>query len=56
MPFFQSEPFDTAQAKYFWAGPGHPGFFRVTVRGHARNFSFGFQLRQVPTFVSRLGR
>lgn len=54
MPFFQSEPFDTAHAKYFWAGPGHPGYFRVTVRGHARNFSFGFQLRQVPTFVAGL--
>ncbi len=54
MPFFQSEPFDTAQAKYFWAGPGLPGFFRVTVRGHARNFSFGFQLRRDPHFVSGL--
>ena len=54
MPFFQSEPFDTAHARYYWAGAGHPGYFRVTVRGHARNFSFGFQLRQVPTFVSGL--
>jgi hypothetical protein len=54
MPFFQSEPFDTAHAKYCWAGPAQPGFFRVTVRGHARKFSFGFQLRQVPTFVSGL--
>jgi hypothetical protein len=53
MPFFQSEPFDTAHAKYFWAGPGH-GLFRVTVRGHARNFSFGFQLRQDTHFVSGL--
>ncbi len=54
MPFFQSEPFDSAHAKYFWAGPGHPGFFRVTVRGHARNFSFGFQLRRDPHFVGGL--
>ena len=54
MPFFQSEPFDTAQARYFWAGPAQPGFFRVTVRGHARNISFGFQLRQVPTFIGGL--
>jgi hypothetical protein len=54
MPFFQTEPFDTAHARYYWAGPGHPGYFRVTVRGHARNFSFGFQLRQVPTFVGGL--
>jgi len=54
MPFFQTKPFDTARAKYFWAGAGHPGYFRVTARGHARNSSFGFQLRQVPTFVSGL--
>ena len=54
MPFFQSEPFDTAHARYFWAGAGQPGFFRVTVRGHARNFSFGFQLRPDPHFVSGL--
>ena len=54
MPLFQTEPFDTARAKYFWAGPGRPGYFRVTVRGHARNFSFGFQLRRVPSFVSGL--
>jgi hypothetical protein len=55
MPFFQSEPFDTAHAKYFWAGPGQPGFFRVTVRGHAQNLSFGFQLRRDPHFVTGLG-
>ena len=54
MPFFQSEPFDTAHARYFWAGPGHPGFFRITVRGHARNFSFGFQLRRDQGFVGGL--
>jgi len=54
MPFFQTEPFDTAHAKYFWSGAGQPGFFRVTVRGHARNFSFGFQLKQAPTFVGGL--
>jgi hypothetical protein len=54
MPFFQSEPFDTARAKYFWAGPRLPGFFRVTVRGHARNFSFGFQLRRDPHLVGGL--
>jgi hypothetical protein len=54
MPFFQSEPFDTAEAKYVWPGGGQPGFFHVTVRGHARKFSFGFQLRQDPHFVGGL--
>jgi hypothetical protein len=54
MPFFQAEPFDTAQVKYFWADAGHPGFFRITVHGNARNFSFGFQLKQVPTFLGGL--
>jgi hypothetical protein len=54
MPFFQSEPFDTAHVRYFWAGPGHPGFFRITVRGHAPNFSFGFQLKRDPGFVGGL--
>jgi hypothetical protein len=54
MPFFQTEPFDTARVRYVSAGPGPVGFFRVTVRGHARNFSFGFQLRRDPHFVSGL--
>jgi hypothetical protein len=54
MPFFQTEPFNTVRARYYWAGPGHPGYFRVTARGDARNFSFGFQLRQAPTFVGGL--
>jgi hypothetical protein len=26
MPFFGLEPFDTAEAEYFWTGLGQPGF------------------------------
>ena len=54
MPFFGSEPFDTAEASYLLAGPGHPGFFRVTVKGHARKFSFGFQLKRDPLWAGGL--
>jgi hypothetical protein len=53
MPFFGSEPFDTAEATYVRTGIG-PGFFRVTVKGHARKFSFGFQLRRNTHFVGGL--
>ena len=35
MPFFELEPFDTAEAEYIWTGLRQPGFYRVTVRGHA---------------------
>jgi hypothetical protein len=51
MPFFGSEPFDTAEARYVWTGLGQPGFFSVTVRGNAKKISFGFQLRRDPHFV-----
>ena len=54
MPFFGSEPFDSAEASYVRAGPNHAGFFRVTVKGHARKFSFGFQLRRDPNWVGGL--
>ena len=54
MPFFGSEPFDTAEAIYVGAGAGQPGFFQVTVRGHARKISFGFQLRRDTDFVGGL--
>jgi hypothetical protein len=54
MPFFGLEPFDTAEAKYFWTGLGIPGFFSVTVKGNAQKFSFGFQLRQDTHFVGGL--
>src|ERR1700683_5403207 len=54
MPFFGLEPFDTAEAEYFWTGLGQPGFFSVTVRGNAKKFSFGFKLRQDAHFVGGL--
>jgi hypothetical protein len=54
MPFFGLEPFDAAEAQYFWTGLGQPGFFKVTVRGHAQKFSFGFQLKQDTYFVGGL--
>ena len=54
MPFFGLEPFDTAEATYVWTGLGQPGFFHVTVKGNARKFSFGFQLKRDPEFVGGL--
>jgi hypothetical protein len=54
MPFFGLEPFDAAEATYVWTGAGQPGFFQVTVRGHARKISFGFQLRRDTDFVGGL--
>jgi hypothetical protein len=54
MPFFGLEPFDTAEAIYVWTGLGQPGFFRLTVKGNARRFSFGFQLKRDPEFVGGL--
>ena len=54
MPFFQPEPFDSATVRYHRAHYGFPGYYRVTVRGHARNLSYGFQLKQLPTFVGGL--
>ena len=54
MPFFELEPFDTVEVEYIWTGLRQPGFYRVTVRGHAPKFSSGFQLKQDPTFVGGL--
>ena len=54
MPFFGSEPFDSAEASYVRAGANHAGFFRVTVKGHAHKVSFGFQLRRDPNWVGGL--
>jgi hypothetical protein len=54
MPFFGSEPFDTAEAQYVWTGLGQPGFFSVTVRGQAKKVSFGFQLRRDTHFAGGL--
>jgi hypothetical protein len=53
MPFFGSEPFDTAEATYVRTPIG-PGYFRVTVKGHARKFSFGFQLKRNTSYVGGL--
>jgi hypothetical protein len=44
MGFYGPEPFDTAQATYVWTGQGKPGFFSVTVEGHAPNFTSGIKL------------
>ena len=44
MGFYGPEPFDTAQAVYVWTGFGVPGFFSVTVEGHAPNFTSGIKL------------
>jgi hypothetical protein len=54
MPFFGLEPFDHADATYHWPAKGQPGFFRVTVRGNAQKFSFGFQLKRDSHFVGGL--
>ena len=54
MPFFQSEPFDTAQATYIWTGLGTPGFFSVHVKGHAQKFTSGIELVRDTAFVGGL--
>ena len=54
MPFYGPEPFDTAEAEYVWTGLRVPGFFRVTVKGHAPKFSFGFKLVRDPHWVGGL--
>ena len=54
MPFYGPEPFDTAEATYVWTGLGMPGFFRITVKGHARKFSSGFKIVQDPHWVGGL--
>jgi hypothetical protein len=41
MPFYGPIPFDSAEATYVWTGIGSPGFFSVTVKGHAKNFTTG---------------
>ena len=46
MPFFQREPFTSAEAFYVWAGVQEPGFIQVAVQGDAPKFSSGFQLKQ----------
>jgi hypothetical protein len=54
MPFFQSEPFDSAQATYIWTGLGTPGFFSVHVKGHAQKFTSGIELVRDTAFVGGL--
>jgi hypothetical protein len=54
MPFFQREPFDSAEAKYIWTGVGTPGFFFVHVKGHAPNFTSGIELVRDSHFVGGL--
>jgi len=51
MGFYGPEPFDTAEATYVWTGLRTPGFFSVTVKGHAPNFTTGIKLVRDPDFV-----
>ena len=54
MPFYGPEPFDSAEAVYVWTGLGAPGFFFVTVKGHARKFTSGIKLVRDPDWVGGL--
>jgi hypothetical protein len=51
MGFYGPEPFDTAEATYVWTGLRTPGFFSVTVKGNAPNFTTGIKLVRDPDFV-----
>jgi hypothetical protein len=54
MGFYGPVPFDTAEAIYVWTGLGVPGFFAVTVKGNARNFTTGITLVRDPQWVGGL--
>ena len=54
MPFFEKEPFDSAEATYVWSGLSSPGFFFVRVKGHAPVFTSGLQLLPDTGFVGGL--
>jgi hypothetical protein len=54
MGFYGPEPFDSAEATYVWTGLGVPGFFSVTVKGHAPNFTSGIGLIRDPDWVGGL--
>jgi hypothetical protein len=54
MGFYGPEPIDTAQATYVWTGLGSPGFFSVTVEGHAPNFTSGIKLVRDEQWVGGL--
>lgn len=52
--FYGFEPFDTAEVTYVWTGLGTPGFFAVTVKGQAPQFTSNIQLVRDPDFVGGL--
>jgi hypothetical protein len=54
MGFYGAEPFDSAEATYVWTGLGSPGFFSVTVKGNAPNYTSGIQLVRDPEWVGGL--
>jgi hypothetical protein len=54
MPFYQLEPFDSAEATYVWTGLRTPGFFSVQVKGHAHKFTSGIKLVRDTEFVGGL--
>ncbi|MEW6392467.1 MAG: hypothetical protein AB1542_18930 [Pseudomonadota bacterium] len=54
MGFYGPEPFDTAEATYVWTGLRTPGFFSVTVKGNAPNFTTGIKLVRDAHFVGGL--
>jgi hypothetical protein len=53
MGFYGPEPFDTAEASHV-TGPFGLGFFVVTVKGHARNFTTGITLVRDQDWVGGL--
>jgi hypothetical protein len=53
MPFYGPIPFDSAEAAYLRVDIG-PGFFAVTVKGQARNFTTGITLVRDLEFVGGL--
>jgi hypothetical protein len=54
MGFYGPEPFNTATARYVWTGLRTPGFFAVTVKGDAPNFTTGITLVRDPHWVGGL--
>jgi len=54
MGFYMHQPFDTAEAIYVWTGQGAPGFFAVTVKGQAPNFTTGIMLVRNTEWVGGL--
>lgn len=54
MGFYGPEPFDNAEATYFWTGLNSPGFFAITVTGHAPNFTSGIRIVRDEQWVGGL--